>query len=693
MRLFVFLPLSAETRGLEATLARLDTAAQQHRWTMQVVVVDDRGRVAVDTDLTAARTTLAIEQIAHRYPRGLRETVRDGIEWIGDRCQDDDVALLLCAPDITDVTAIPLMLAALEAGADVAVAAAGASAATPPTERIRSAIANLPARVLFRLASVRNPLSPTLAIRGATLRAALQQQRGQLLGAATPTSLLPLELLDCFARNDARCTQVDVPIGALPKVAGAPLSLGDHASGVLRLHTRLRQAHALPLQPRPPEPLARWEWGALAGVLVVALAVRLYALSRIPEVIFHDECDNLVNVYQILNGRGPTFFGFDWKPQPAASIYILTAFMRLGMSVFTLRLPAALYSTLALIPFYMILRRAVAVPAALSATALLATDLWYLHFSRTGWENVATCIFLCAAALTIRDALRSGRMRSFAWTGVWSALGAYSYFAGRAVYPSVLLACIAALWRPRIPRRTIIGGVLLTTVVALMLFAPQLPNIVRNWDQFQKRSRTVSLLGHGEGVFESASLAAGSFTAKSTELFFGRDTPDRYLRMTPGPLVTPTVLLLVAGMIVSFWWRQETTLWWIFLLVPFVLTQVLTTGDLNGARGVIFVPILYLFVGLSIHTLLQAATAIARPLTGIVLAGMGAIAIASTLSYFTWVQSPRLVQDLYPSFPVAEFSAWQAHVFEWTKRTDDFFNVYMWEEAKKKMQPAVTAAP
>jgi hypothetical protein len=76
--------------------------------------------------------------------------------------------------------------------------------------------------------------------------------------------------------------------------------------------------------------------------LVVADGVT--TLERIPAVVFHDECDNLVNVYQILNGRGPGFFGFDWKPQPAASVYLLSLSMRLGMSVVMLRLPAALFS-------------------------------------------------------------------------------------------------------------------------------------------------------------------------------------------------------------------------------------------------------------------------------------------------------------------------------------------------------------
>jgi len=120
------------------------------------------------------------------------------------------------------------------------------------------------------------------------------------------------------------------------------------------------------------------QWVALAIIMAAAFIVRLYALGRLPSVVFHDECDNLFNVYQILNGKGPGFFGLDWKPQPAASVYLLSWSMRLGMSIVTLRFPAALFSVAALLPFYMLIRKVVVIPVALLASALLATDIWYL---------------------------------------------------------------------------------------------------------------------------------------------------------------------------------------------------------------------------------------------------------------------------------------------------------------------------
>lgn len=448
--------------------------------------------------------------------------------------------------------------------------------------------------------------------------------------------------------------------------------------------------------------LRRWEWMALAALMAAALILRLYALQRIPAVVFHDECDNLVNAYQILNGRGPGFFGFDWKPQPAASVYLLSLSMRLGMSILTLRLPAVLFSIAALFPFYLLLRQTVVAPAALLATGLLATDIWYLHFSRSGWENIQTCLFLMAGALCAHNGLRTGRARSFVWAGVWSACGAYGYFGGRAVFPALLLSGALSLLRPRVSPRRLLSGLGLMTCVAVLLFAPQLRTIVHQWDHFQHRSRAVYILA-GDNEHKSAAekvgILAESFARKAYQLFSREipgeyERPDRYLRVEDGALVRPTVLLLGVGMLSSIFWFSETWLWWVLFLVPFGLTEVLTTGSLNGARGIIFVPVLYLFVGLSLHAGWQLCTRIYRPLAALIVIGVLVLCVSTTRQYFKWVQSRRVTEALEPAIPVTEFAQWQAFLLQWTATRSDFFTVFLWKDRQQhlRQQQAQAAA-
>jgi hypothetical protein len=691
-RLFVLLPVGNDREVLEPFIERLREFMSQRGWTYQVLAVDDGSDDGSAGVLDRAKADAPVEVITHRFPRGLRETLRDGLEWIADRCSADDVAVIVRPDQGDQLGTLPVMIAAIEAGADVVVAAVGERRSGSSAQRAREAFSTAVLRAMFRVPGVRDYASSFIALRGRTLQLALQRYRGKLFEHSTADFVCPLELLAKLARCGAACTEVSLPIrGAKERRATQPLIDGFRAYAAL--FRGLRRRERPPPVPEMPAPLPRWEWAALAAIMAAGLAVRLYAIERIPEVVFHDECDNLVNVYQILNGKGPGLFGFDWKPQPAASVYVLSLFMRMGNSILTLRLPAALYSLAALIPFYLLLRRVVSAPAALLAATLLAADIWYLHFSRAGWENVSACLFLAGAALCTRDGIRSGRMRSFAYAGVWAALGAYGYFSGRAVLLAVVATVLLAVLRPRLPRVRLVAGLVVAVAVTFALYAPQLPHILRHWDLFQKRTRAVSILAERpqQSFAGSVGLLARNFGRKARQVFVGHPSIDRYLRLDQGPLPLGSTLLLGLGLMLSFFRWRDTWIWWVFLLVPFALTQVLTTGELNGARGVIFVPMLYLFVGLTLQAFWRACTSAARPLAAVVVAGGLALAVSSTRQYFEWIQTPRVVEDLQPAIPVAEFADWQKHVLDWTGRTNDFFNVYMWKDlqARRQAQPGV----
>src|SRR6266508_1958982 len=105
-------------------------------------------------------------------------------------------------------------------------------------------------------------------------------------------------------------------------------------------------------------------------------------------------------------------------------------------------LSSAVISTLALIPFYLLLRRQFSIIASLSATVLLATDVWYLNFSRSGWNCIDICFYMLMAMLFLMwgcDAMTSAnnprwkKWAHFAAAGFFCALGLYGYPAGRAI--------------------------------------------------------------------------------------------------------------------------------------------------------------------------------------------------------------------------------------------------------------------
>jgi hypothetical protein len=438
----------------------------------------------------------------------------------------------------------------------------------------------------------------------------------------------------------------------------------------------------------PSGRVAGWEWALLAALMSGALALRLYGLGRIPPVVIHDECDNLVNVYQILNHRGPGFFGLDWKPQPAANVHVLALFMRASDSLVALRLPAALYSVAALVPFYLLARPLLCAPAALAATLLLASDVWYLHFSRTGWENVQTCLFLGAAGVSIGSAVRTGRLRSFVWAGLWSALGLYGYFSGRTVIAAVLAIGIGALLRPAIARRRIAVGLAVTALIAIILFLPQALRSLADPEPFFTRTREIFVLGGPNAerpLYVKAALIAKMFGGKGFELVGWRvlkrgEPVQRYLRVDDGAFPRVTKWLLAAGLLISLVRLRDTWQWWLLFLVPFIATQALTIGSLNGARGVIFVPILYLFVGLALDAVWRRGAARSGILALAFASAVVLLAGWSVHQYFAWVRSPGLRDWLEPSIAVEEFPRWQADVIDWTAKHDAFLNVEEWRQ-------------
>src|SRR5215212_204615 len=193
----------------------------------------------------------------------------------------------------------------------------------------------------------------------------------------------------------------------------------------------------------------RFEYSLLALLVLVAFLIRVYQLGSFPDTVLADEADNAQDSIRILYGSPPVngFFGLDWTNQPAFSAYKEAAFIALfGFSIFAMRLSSAVISTPALIPFYILLRRQFSIAASALATVLLATDVWYLNFSRSGWNCIDVCFYMLMAMLFLLwggDAVTSAtpgwkKWALFAGAGFFCALGLYCYPPGRAITLAVI---------------------------------------------------------------------------------------------------------------------------------------------------------------------------------------------------------------------------------------------------------------
>jgi 4-amino-4-deoxy-L-arabinose transferase-like glycosyltransferase len=407
---------------------------------------------------------------------------------------------------------------------------------------------------------------------------------------------------------------------------------------------------------------------AFSLLLLVAFGLRIAWLGTIPGNITADEADNLATIFKMQVTGEPGLFGLDWKPQPAMSMYLFSAFMWIfGDDIFGMRMASAVLSTLALLPFYALARRVVHPVAALGGAALLATGLWYLNFSRSGWENVHVALFSLTAAWALTVGLERRHLRWFALAGMAAALGLYGYFAGRLILIALLAYAPLAVWWAKRQRRFVLAGYVVLTLTAVTLFLPQVPSIREDRAVFNRRTDAVYILNQdrpylGETTDFGIVKAQVARNLKGFFLFDGEGfTNGRY-----GPkgetLYDPlTGVLLLSGLVLGIYHWRKTGLWWAMLFVPLAGTQIPSIMTPNGARALIAAPFMYLFVALALDAMLNVARGHARRtvLTWIV-AGVFLLSLFNVVSYFSWVQSPETIQARKPAIELADYDLWRA---------------------------------
>ena len=452
----------------------------------------------------------------------------------------------------------------------------------------------------------------------------------------------------------------------------------------------------------------RAEWLILAILVTAALAIRIYRLGSFPDTVLADEADNAQASVQILHGHPPQngFFGLDWTDQPALSAYKEAGFIALfGFTITAMRLSSAVISAIALVPFYFLLRRQLAVTASMLATMLLATSVWYLNFSRSGWNVIDVCLYLLAAmwfvlrgidAATSPHGARWKGFVFFAGAGFFCALGLYAYPPGRAItvamglFVPVALAFNRSRWRP-----VLLGFVVLFAVEAAV-FAPQAAYIAKHWQTFTGRTRVVSVLNSPQFKAHPVATMESQLKRNLRGPWDGsvNNTPQ-YTPVGEPQLDRVTGMLALGGMMLTlllarFRGRQETWLWWLMLLAGWTSTQVLSVATPNGVRGIGLVPELVFFAGVGIDVLVSVVRSVTaritvarradRFLTGVVIAAVTAAAVANVKHYIDWQSRPNTRQARYLYVTAREFPAWSAQIVQDAEigRTT---NVGAWREA------------
>ena len=440
--------------------------------------------------------------------------------------------------------------------------------------------------------------------------------------------------------------------------------------------------------------LYNWETAALTAITLFALALRLVSLTNTPPNLSADEADNLQVILQIMADNGPGFFGIDWTQSPAFNLYLDSWFMEVfGQSIVGLRMASVVLTTLSLPVFYFVARQyELGKAAALAATFLLATGLWYLHFSRNGWYNVNVALYVVLAILAATAAIRRGSIPLYAATGLLAALGLYGHPSGRAIIVALIAYLPVALILHKENRKRLLIGYAIMLSTASVLFLPHLNEISDDWDGYNTRVAATYIFNEQNRAQFGDKSVAQVIAEQTWNNFKGFILLDpnasyagvnaRYIPRGHGFLDRFTGILLWIGMFVSILRWRHTLLWWVFFLVMLFPAQIFSNATPDGARAIGAAPLFYLFVAMAIHWLFGLRFGKLWWFRGTAMACLLVIAFLNISSYFEWMSQPQAAQARQPAVEVGDFEVWKTLQKTEAEMGRGGFNVGQWLEMK-----------
>jgi 4-amino-4-deoxy-L-arabinose transferase-like glycosyltransferase len=470
------------------------------------------------------------------------------------------------------------------------------------------------------------------------------------------------------------------------------------------------------------------ETGALALILLLAGFLRFYQIDRVPPGLHFDEAFNIFDIFNLLQGQFSIFFPANFGRE---ALYLYTAMVGgalFGDQPLTLRLTSAIIGTATILMFYAFARslfRSTRIAAL--AALLLAISVWHIYYSRLGLRVVLavplTLLSLfwfwrgltltqsqipfspenegearAIPSLTLRRQRRSkilgaerrggrdgvgvgpGVTSAFALAGLFTSLTVYTYTSGRLlpIIFAILTICAIVLDRPR--WRSYVLGLVISGIVALVVFAPLGWYFYIHPEDFGSHGSNLSIwdprVNGGDliGTFRTNLVAvAGMFLVRGDKEAF-RNVPFH-------PVFDPLIgvfflggLLLLLAALLSPRSSKDVRLRAILIvagLIVLIAPSVLSDAPPNFTRTLPAAPLLILIPAWAMSTLWDAMPSLS--LRRLTTAATGIILLASGLqAYDDYFVRFANSSALYYAFDVRMFD-----VAQWIKQNATTSQIYM----------------
>lgn len=225
-------------------------------------------------------------------------------------------------------------------------------------------------------------------------------------------------------------------------------------------------------------------------IIFLAAFLRFYNLVHVPASLSHDEVAIGYNAWSILHtGRDeygisfPLLFrSFDDYKLPGIVYATVASEFLFGLNEFSVRLPSALFGTLAVLIFYLIISNFLKnnfvtilrykVSSAHIITFFFAVSMWHINFSRQSFESNGSLFFLILGVYFLLK-FRDKPMYIF-FSSISFAISIYFYYSVRVILPFILLTFLIVYKKEILKQLKII---ILAALVGILLLAPFLPSL------------------------------------------------------------------------------------------------------------------------------------------------------------------------------------------------------------------------
>ncbi|MFZ2153334.1 MAG: glycosyltransferase family 39 protein [Microgenomates group bacterium] len=249
----------------------------------------------------------------------------------------------------------------------------------------------------------------------------------------------------------------------------------------------------------------------LVLVLLFSFTIRIYKITSLPPALFSDEVDA---GYQALvfNNSSTDYFGnqfpvhfhsfSDWRT--SLQIYSIALVQKIvGTSALNLsiRLPSAIYGTISVYIFYLLLSTQFSGNIPLLGSLLLAISPWHIIYSRTGFEVSGMFLFILLGILFWQKFIISSHPKYLYLTVFSFCLTPYFYSTAK-LFIIIIAICILIIWFPQIIKIKAIP-LIISIFLGLLLLLPLISDTLASRAGFRFSYISIFTTPHREQVTDS----------------------------------------------------------------------------------------------------------------------------------------------------------------------------------------------